>query len=438
MGSHVAEGWQRPERGRGSSFPNSFDVVLTTLDDYLVRPPRPIRPYVRTAPVDGEVFYNARDVAVAVTERLDFRGTKRLVEAVAAPTADGRRTAVDLENKKGGYHLARSVLKPFLLRLPCPADGVDKRAAVCNHLIAELGLAAAGMIVRRGEVQAAVGPAAGGGAGGGARARGGAAQGPAEHGRGQVRGLEGGVRLGLGEPGGARGGGVPPQEEQGVGARRARVLRGDQPAQAALPLPPPLHVQAALVGRPGGRPGGGDTTAAPAVKVVLLEEELAAKKAELAAQAVALEKEEKELRALRDHMASLRIPDGARGPRNGAPPTRKTSPPLPLPPFYQLTPPAAGRGLYCLTPPPPATVYFAAHAPSPVRPVALFCTHMENEVGKALDMIRSPALEPLRRQRDEETDAQYAARVASALHACACVPAVRTAIQALHMSGVLR
>eukprot|EP00899_Mesostigma_viride_P000507 jgi/Mesvir1/10457/Mv12088-RA.1 len=274
MGSHVAEGWQRPERGRGSSFPNSFDVVLTTLDDYLVRPPRPIRPYVRTAPVDGEVFYNARDVAVAVTERLDFRGTKRLVEAVAAPTADGRRTAVDLENKKGGYHLARSVLKPFLLRLPCPADGVDKRAAVCNHLIAELGLAAAGMIVRRGEVQAAVGPAAGGGAGGGARAR--------------------------------------------------------------------------------------------------------------------------------------------------------------------ADPPAAGRGLYCLTPPPPATVYFAAHAPSPVRPVALFCTHMENEVGKALDMIRSPALEPLRRQRDEETDAQYAARVASALHACACVPAVRTAIQALHMSGVLR
>eukprot|EP00899_Mesostigma_viride_P000690 jgi/Mesvir1/10621/Mv01154-RA.1 len=166
MGSHVAEGWQRPERGRGSSFPNSFDVVLTTLDDYLVRPPRPIRPYVRTAPVDGEVFYNARDVAVAVTERLDFRGTKRLVEAVAAPTADGRRTAVDLENKKGGYHLARSVLKPFLLRLPCPADGVDKRAAVCNHLIAELGLAAAGMIVRRGEVQAAVGPAAGGRSGG--------------------------------------------------------------------------------------------------------------------------------------------------------------------------------------------------------------------------------------------------------------------------------
>eukprot|EP00899_Mesostigma_viride_P021935 jgi/Mesvir1/29743/Mv05716-RA.1 len=132
------------------------------------------------------------------------------------------------------------------------------------------------------------------------------------------------------------------------------------------------------------------------------------------------------------------LPPPSRGPRNGAPPTRKTSPPLPLPPFYQLTPPAAGRGLYCLTPPPPATVYFAAHAPSPVRPVALFCTHMENEVGKALDMIRSPALEPLRRQRDEETDAQYAARVASALHACACVPAVRTAIQALHMSGVLR
>eukprot|EP00899_Mesostigma_viride_P021934 jgi/Mesvir1/29742/Mv05715-RA.1 len=120
MGSHVAEGWQRPERGRGSSFPNSFDVVLTTLDDYLVRPPRPIRPYVRTAPVDGEVFYNARDVAVAVTERLDFRGTKRLVEAVAAPTADGRRTAVDLENKKGGTTWPGASSSPSCCGCPAP------------------------------------------------------------------------------------------------------------------------------------------------------------------------------------------------------------------------------------------------------------------------------------------------------------------------------
>eukprot|EP00899_Mesostigma_viride_P016954 jgi/Mesvir1/2525/Mv01493-RA.1 len=360
MGSHVAEGWQRPERGRGSSFPNSFDVVLTTLDDYLVRPPRPIRPYVRTAPVDGEVFYNARDVAVAVTERLDFRGTKRLVEAVAAPTADGRRTAVDLENKKGGYHLARSVLKPFLLRLPCPADGVDKRAAVCNHLIAELGLAAAGMIVRRGEVQAAVGPAAGGGAGGGARAR----------------GAEECLRKKSKEW-------ARVEHEYCEATNLLRLL-------SLCPLP-------------------------YTSKLPWLDDPEAAQAGE-----------------------TPPLPPPSRGPRNGAPPTRKTSPPLPLPPFYQLTPPAAGRGLYCLTPPPPATVYFAAHAPSPVRPVALFCTHMENEVGKALDMIRSPALEPLRRQRDEETDAQYAARVASALHACACVPAVRTAIQALHMSGVLR
>eukprot|EP00899_Mesostigma_viride_P020611 jgi/Mesvir1/28551/Mv17822-RA.1 len=407
MGSHVAEGWQRPERGRGSSFPNSFDVVLTTLDDYLVRPPRPIRPYVRTAPVDGEVFYNARDVAVAVTERLDFRGTKRLVEAVAAPTADGRRTAVDLENKKGGYHLARSVLKPFLLRLPCPADGVDKRAAVCNHLIAELGLAAAGMIVRRGEVQAAVGPAAGGGAGGGARAR----------------GAEECLRKKSKEW-------ARVEHEYCEATNLLRLL-------SLCPLP--YTSKLPWLDDPEAAQAGETPPLPPAVKVVLLEEELAAKKAELAAQAVALEKEEKELRALRDHMASLRIPDGAKGAKKRCAADKENEPPpFHSPPFYQLTPPAAGRGLYCLTPPPPATVYFAAHAPSPVRPVALFCTHMENEVGKALDMIRSPALEPLRRQRDEETDAQYAARVASALHACACVPAVRTAIQALHMSGVLR
>eukprot|EP00899_Mesostigma_viride_P028152 jgi/Mesvir1/8521/Mv01112-RA.1 len=406
MGSHVAEGWQRPERGRGSSFPNSFDVVLTTLDDYLVRPPRPIRPYVRTAPVDGEVFYNARDVAVAVTERLDFRGTKRLVEAVAAPTADGRRTAVDLENKKGGYHLARSVLKPFLLRLPCPADGVDKRAAVCNHLIAELGLAAAGMIVRRGEVQAAVGPAAGGGAGGGARAR----------------GAEECLRKKSKEW-------ARVEHEYCEATNLLRLL-------SLCPLP--YTSKLPWLDDPEAAQAGETPPLPPAVKVVLLEEELAAKKAELAAQAVALEKEEKELRALRDHMASLRIPDGAKGAKKRCAADKENEPPPSTPPLLPADPPAAGRGLYCLTPPPPATVYFAAHAPSPVRPVALFCTHMENEVGKALDMIRSPALEPLRRQRDEETDAQYAARVASALHACACVPAVRTAIQALHMSGVLR
>eukprot|EP00899_Mesostigma_viride_P011243 jgi/Mesvir1/20119/Mv13358-RA.1 len=126
--------------------PSNFHADL---DEYFRKPLGPIKPHVKVAVHDGFTFYRAGDIAVYVTENAAFRGAKKLaVSALAADTTAGPGV---WDAKDGGTFIAGRLLKGFVLLIPCPVDGVDKRVAVCNRLVSLLKLGVDMVVYRREE-----------------------------------------------------------------------------------------------------------------------------------------------------------------------------------------------------------------------------------------------------------------------------------------------
>eukprot|EP00899_Mesostigma_viride_P021514 jgi/Mesvir1/29364/Mv02544-RA.1 len=118
--------------------PDPTDVEVD-VDKWFEQPLGPIRPYIRTKRIDAQsksVVFRTRDIGVYVTESTCFKGIQ-----YAEIEDTGIKGAVvhDLPRTCGGVHVTLELVKPFVLAIPCHPDSVEKRVAMCNHLLKLLG-----------------------------------------------------------------------------------------------------------------------------------------------------------------------------------------------------------------------------------------------------------------------------------------------------------
>eukprot|EP00899_Mesostigma_viride_P012936 jgi/Mesvir1/21643/Mv04064-RA.1 len=128
------------------NLPQSSDVEVD-LDKLFENPLGPIRPYIRTKKTDNRmVLFRAKDIGVYITESLQFKGVDD--EAVEAMAQNGG-VAYNHPAREGGLHISKELVKPFILQIPCHPDNINKRVAMCNHLLKIVG---ADAIVHKSEI----------------------------------------------------------------------------------------------------------------------------------------------------------------------------------------------------------------------------------------------------------------------------------------------
>eukprot|EP00899_Mesostigma_viride_P015723 jgi/Mesvir1/24151/Mv10868-RA.1 len=423
--------------------PSNFHADL---DEYFRKPLGPIKPHVKVAVHDGFTFYRAGDIAVYVTENAAFRGAKKLaVSALAADTTAGPGV---WDAKDGGTFIAGRLLKGFVLLIPCPVDGVDKRVAVCNRLVSLLKLGVDMVVYRREVLLSPVAPP---------RPR----QDPLAR-EVERRKIDLTFRLAECEEWRLSLVSLMHECEASVAGRHrfSEAVKGRRAMEemyvdssnllsllSVSPLPlksPPawLHDEEAL--RESEIP-----PTSPRLRVALMEEEMSASAKEY-------QDMKGEIASLRAQLALLSVDKrgrgGDKGGKENAPPVR--SPPPPSPPASLYAVPSPARTPFAplvmnVTINHPPSPSMAAYTPparfGPLAPLALFPSPLEAQVGAALDSVRGRVsykeydmLENLnlRRQWNGETDAEYARRIYLILQPLAHLPSVCEVANALFRAQV--